>query len=90
MAFLATNVQRTVFGNMNVTRGDWSGTVGDTSGTVTVEGGRIYLANFTSQDTASPTEDNYPTSTSVSGALSTITVYYHNGVTTGRFLIIHA
>lgn len=90
MAFATSNVQKTVFGNMNVTRGDWSGSVGDDKGTVTVEGGRVYLANFSNQDTDSPTDGGLPTSTTVSGGLSTVSVYYHETVTTGRFLIIHA
>lgn len=90
MAFAATNIQKNVFGSLKVTTGDWTGSVGDTPGSVTVEGGRVYLANFSIQDTDSPTTTPAPFSTSGTSGTQTISVYYHEAVTTGRFLIIHS
>lgn len=90
MAFATTNVRKSVFGNLKVTAGDWSGSDGDAAGTVDVEGGRVYAALFTIQDTDSPTAGLVPVSVSVSGSIARTTVYYHEAVTTGRFLIIHA
>ena len=89
MAFAAANVNSTVFGNLRVTYGDWSSSVGDASGTVTVQGGRVYQALFTNQDTESPTYTPIPCSVSVSSGLATVTVYPQDTVTAGRFLIIH-
>lgn len=91
MAFATTNVQSSKFGNLKVTYGDWSGAVADTAGSIGVEGGRVYSANFSSQD-SSGAQIMWPVkiSTSTSGAVTTITVYATADVTQGRFLIIHA
>ena len=90
MAFATANVQRTQFGNLNVTYGDWTGNQGDAAGTIGVEGGRVYLSSFTSQDTTGPATADNPVSVSTTGSVTTVTVYYHEEVATGRFLIIHA
>lgn len=90
MAFATANVRRDVFGSLKVTAGDWSGSVGDVAGSIGVEGGRVYMAQFTVQDTDSPTDGVAGTSVSTSGNVTTVSVYYHENVTTGRFLIIHA
>ena len=91
MAFATANVNKTVFGNLKVTYGDWSGSVADTAGSIGVEGGRVYSANFSSQD-SSGAQIMWPVklSTSTSGAVTTITVYNTAAVTAGRFLIIHS
>ena len=89
MAFATSNVRRTAFGNLNVTYGDWTGSEGDAAGSIGVEGGRVYKADFTVQDTDSPVEQP-GISVSTSGRVTTVTVYNHQAVTTGRFLIIHA
>lgn len=90
MAFATANVQTTTIGNLRATYGDWSGAAGDTAGTIGVEGGRVYLCNFSSQDSSGPSQGFYPFSPSTSGTVTTVSVYYHDTVTTGRFLIIHA
>lgn len=91
MAFATANVRRSVFGNLKVTAGDWTGSVGDGSGTVGVEGGRVYLADFTDQkSTGGPTSSPFHTHVSTSGAVTTVTVKYNEAVASGRFLIIHA
>lgn len=91
MAFSTSNVNKTVFGNLKVTYGDWSGSAADAAGSIGVEGGRVYLANFSSQD-SSGAQIMWPVkvSPSTTGAVTTITVYNTAAVTTGRFLIIHA
>ncbi len=91
MAFTTSNVHKTVFGDLKVTYGDWSGSVADTAGSIGVEGGRVYSANFSSQD-SSGAQIMWPVkvSTSTSGAVTTVTVYSTAAVTQGRFIIIHA
>lgn len=89
MAFAKTNVKTSVFGNLKVTYGDWTGSNNDSAGEVVVEGGRVYLADFTNQDPASPAQRKVPVAVSSSSGLNTISVYNHDDVTTGRFLIIH-
>lgn len=90
MAFSTSNVQRTAFGNLKVTYGDWSGSVGDADGSIGVAGGRVYLHEFNIQDSSGPQMAKVPTSVSTSGTVTTITVYNRQAVTTGRFLIIHS
>lgn len=90
MAFATSNVRRTYFGNLNVTYGDWTGAIGDTPGTIGVGGGRVYLAEFTSESTLQPFQIEVPVSVSTSGSVSTVTVYNLNTVTAGQFIIIHA
>jgi hypothetical protein len=46
MAFATSNVRRSVFGDLKVTAGDWTGSAGDANGTIAVEGGRVYLSEF--------------------------------------------
>lgn len=90
MAFATQNVKTTVFGNLRVTYGDWTGSVGDSPGTVTVAGGRVYLSKFTDLDGGTPTMIEVPVSVSSSGAISTLTVSNQALVTTGQFIIISA
>jgi hypothetical protein len=90
MSFATSNVQKSVFGDLKVTYGDWSGSAADTAGTFGVSGGRVYAAHFTSQDSSgvfipAPVK----VSVSTSGEVTTLTVYNTADVTTGRFLIIH-
>ncbi len=90
MAFSTTNVQTgTLFAGCKMYMGDWSGVAGDAPGTITLAGGRVYLANFTNADTGSPQED--PDSTvSVASGIITMSVYNHQTVTNGRFLIVYS
>lgn len=90
MAFATQNVRTTVFGNLRVTYGDWTGSVGDAPGTVTVAGGRVYLADFNDLDGGTPTMIRVPVSISSSGSTTTVTVDNQASVTTGQFLIISA
>jgi len=91
MAFATSNVKKEYFGGLKVTFGDWSAASGDAAGTIGVEGGRVYLASFTSYDsTGALQEVPARVSVSTSGAVTTVTVYHLEDVTTGRFLIIHS
>lgn len=90
MAFATSNVRRDSFGALKVTYGDWSAAVGDPAGTIGVAGGRVWLANFSDQDTSGPVGHAVNTSPSTSGEVTTVTVYHQSDVTTGRFIIIHS
>lgn len=90
MAFATSNVKANYFGSLNVTTGDWSGSIGDAAGTITVKGGRVYLANFMSQDATTPQAVEFQVSSSVSGTTTTLTVNNVETVVNGRFLIISA
>ena len=90
MAFATTNVRKSAFGDLKVTAGDWSGAAGDVNGTIAVEGGRVYLAEFTSQDSSNGPGQEIPVSVSTSGAVTTVSIANRQTVTTGRFIIIHA
>lgn len=87
MAFTTSNVSVSVFGNMKVQVGQWTASAADAAGTIKFDGGQVWLASFEDQGTgAGPTEE-VPYSTSGGGPI-TLTVYPHNPVTTGRYIII--
>lgn len=89
MAFATTNVQTaTLAGGIKFYAGDWSGSAGDATGSVTLSGGRVYLVAFRSEDTAGPQEDPDATA-SISAGVITLSVYNHQNVTNGRFLIVY-
>lgn len=93
MAFATSNVRRSAFGDLKVTAGDWSGSQGDANGTITVEGGRVYLHEFVSQDTNNGPDQfiaSFLSSTSSSSNTMTISIPNRQTVVNGRFLIIHA
>ena len=92
MAFATANVNRTAFGNLKVTYGDWSETAaGQANVTVPVEGGRVYFARFDSQDTANGPDQEIPVFiSSASGSVITLSIANRQIVTTGRFIIISA
>lgn len=91
MAFATANLRKSVFGDLKVTVGDWTGAAGDANGTVTVEGGRIYLAEFNSHDsTNGPTQYIETFISSTGSGTITLSVANRNTVSTGRFIIIHA
>lgn len=93
MAFATANVSKSYFGNLNVTYGDWTGSAGDANGTLTVEGGRIYLMDFSIQDnTTASTPGQYVdcfVSTTGTGNI-TVSVPNRQTVATGRFIVISA
>lgn len=88
MAFATSNVQTNYFGSLNVTTGDWTGSVGDAPGTLSVKGGRVWFAFFADQDGVPPAQPRVVYKTASSGAVTTITVYNNQPVTIGRFLVI--
>lgn len=91
MAFATANVRRDAFGSLKVTAGDWTGSLGDADGTFTVEGGRVYLARFSSQDSNNGPVQVVPFFISATGTNTvTLTIPNRNAVTNGRFLIVHA
>ena len=90
MAFTTSNVQTAMLaGGVKFYAGDWSGTVGDAAGTITLAGGRVYLVNIRCEDTTGPQEDPDATAT-VSAGIITVSVYNHQTVNNGRFLIIYS
>lgn len=93
MAFATANVRKSAFGDMKITAGDWSETAaGQANATFNVEGGRVYLARFDSQDsTNGPGQeiDVFISSNPGTGVI-TLSIANRQIVTTGRFLIISA
>lgn len=90
MAFATTNIRRNVFGTLGVVTGDWTGSAGDNAGSITVEGARVYLAEFSIQDTDTPLEKADVYNASTSDAKTTLSIRYNRTVTAGRFLIVAA
>lgn len=93
MAFTTSNVRRGVLGDLKVTAGDWAETAaGQANVTFTVEGGRVYLAKFDSQDSSNGPEQEVPVFISSNAGTGTVTLSIANRqvVATGRFIIVHA
>ena len=88
MAFATSNVKKSIFGNMKVLVGNWSGAAGDAPGTVQVEGGQVYLANFDPQTSSGPTQLRVTTSPSGTTGVVTVTVANNATVTSGTFIVI--
>lgn len=89
MAFATSNIRHSVFGDLQVYAGDWTGNANDASGTITLNGGRVYLSQFNNQDADNPAEMPR-VDVSLSGSTLTLTVHNHMDVTNGRFLVIFA
>lgn len=92
MSFATANVRKGAFGDLKVTAGDWTGSAGDANGTFNVEGGRVYLARFDSQDSSNGPEQEVPVfiSTNAGTGVITLSVANRSTVATGRFIIISA
>ena len=87
-----TNLRRVnVGGNIKMTVADLTITEADATTTIGVQGGRVYAVLAQSQDTTGAmqmTLQRY--SVSLSGNVSTITLYAQEGITTGQLVIFHA
>lgn len=91
MAFATANVRKAAFGDLKVTAGDWTGSAGDANGTLVVEGGRVYLASFNSQDSNNGPDQVIEAFVSSTGTSTlTLSVPNRQTVATGRFIVIHA
>lgn len=93
MAFATANVRKSAFGDLKVTAGDWSETVaGQANVTFNVEGGRVYLARFDSQDSSNGPEQEVPVfiSTNAGTGVITLSIANRSIVSAGRFIIISA
>lgn len=91
MAFATSNVRKSAFGDLKVTAGDWTGSVGDANGTLAVEGGRVYLSEFTSQDSSNGPGQEISSFISTTGSNTiTLSIANRQTVAAGRFIIIHA
>jgi len=93
MAFATANVRKAAFGDLKVTAGDWTETLpGQANATFNVEGGRVYLARFDSQDSSGGPEQEIPVIISSNPGAGVITLSIGNRqvVASGRFIIISA
>jgi len=92
MAFSTTGIRRGTAGDLKLTAGDWSGSAGDANGTFNVEGGRVYLSEWTSFDSANGPCQKIPSfiSTNAGTGVITISIANRQTVTAGRFVVIHA
>lgn len=93
MAFSTSNVRRGTAGDLKITAGDWAETLaGQANATFTVEGGRVYLAKFDSQDSSNGPEQEIPVFISTNAGTGTVTLSIANRqvVAAGRFIIVSA
>ena len=88
MAF--SNVRRVnLGGGLAFIFGDYTVTAGGGSQTIAVGAGRIIAVLMNPQVSAEPVDvETTLYSTSISGAINTLTVYGNSGVTAGTFLVI--
>ena len=88
MAF--TNIQAGPAGVGLQTVADWTFTQSAAADTIVLQGGRLWGAIISSQDTTGAIQMWTPrVSVSVSGATMTVTIYAQEGVTNGRAVFFH-
>lgn len=86
-----TNVKRVnLGGGLRLTVGSFTATQIAGTDSIVVEGPEPYVVLMQSQDTSGALMMHTPRfSSSVSGGLTTVTIYLQEGVTTGKFAILH-
>ena len=78
-------------GNLKLTVADVTETEAGATDSIAVAGGRVYAVLLTSQDTTGAMAMSFPRhSVSLSGNVSTITIYTQEGITTGTLVVLHA
>lgn len=78
-------------GSLKLSIFDFTATEGAASQTVAVSGGRVWAVLAQSQDTTGAMMMHNPRySVSLSGSVSTITIYTQEGITTGELVVIHS
>lgn len=86
MAFATSNLVARNYGNTRVVTGSWSCAAGDSPGTIAVGAANVISYDFDPGLSTGPVEKPFVTS-SVSGAITTLTVAHHQTVTAGKFKI---
>jgi len=86
MAFSTSNLVARNYGSSRGMTGTWSCTAGDAPGTIAIGAANVISYDFDSNTTGSPSEKPL-VSQSTSGSTTTLTVYHHQTVTSGRFRI---
>ena len=78
-------------GNLKLTVADVTETQAGSSDSIGVSGGRVYAVLLSSQDTTGAMQMSMPRySVSLSGNVSTVTIYTQEGITTGTLVVLHA
>lgn len=86
MAFATSNLALSNGGNKRVLTGNWSGTVGDTAGSLEIGSGYVSSFDFDPGVSTGPAEKPLVTA-SVSNGVTTLSVHYHQTVTSGKFRV---
>jgi hypothetical protein len=86
MAFATSNLAAHSAGSTRTVTGNWSCTAGDAPGTIVIGSSSVIAYDFDPASTTSPSEKPLVTA-STSGNQTTLTVYHHQTVTTGKFRI---
>lgn len=86
MAFGTSNLAVKNNGTIRALVGNWSCLSGDAPGTIDIGSGYVASYDFDPASTVSPSEKPLVTA-SVSGGITTLTVYHHKTVTNGKFKI---
>lgn len=86
MAFATSNPVLRSGGSTRIFTGNWSCSAGDAPGTIDIGAANVIAYDFDPASTSSPSEKPLVTA-STSGSTTTLTVYHHKAVTTGKFRI---
>lgn len=89
MAFATSNVRPHNAGSLNVLTADWTSAYGDNNGTVTVGGSRVYFASFSALDATTGELTQVPWTASTTNGITTLTVYPHDAVASGRLIVFY-
>ena len=87
MAFATSNPVAGNAGNRRVVSGTWTGSVNDNAGTMDVGSANVISADFDPNKASGGPVERPLVSRSVSGAITTLTIYNKQAVTDGKFRV---
>lgn len=88
MAFSTSNVVANSQGSLRSVSGDWTGSAGDSAGSYTVGSARVVSYDFDPGLGSSGPAEKALVSASVSSGQTTLSVFYHQTITAGKFLVV--
>ena len=89
MAFATSQLTSGVRGNKRYVSGKWTGSAGDAAGTIVIGSSEVQSVEFDPRIGSSGPAERPLISTSASSGQTTVSVYYKQNVTDGRFTITY-
>lgn len=88
MAFSTSNLNRQNLGSCNAVSGTWTGTAGDAAGSLVIGSGNVVAYDFDPGLSSNGPSEKPLVSASVASGQTTLSVYYHQTITAGKFRVV--